>query len=103
MKMMVSKVCMVMMLSALLPLHGRDLACQTSLCREDNSRAEYCCRRGETGCCKYVGGAGGSWNNGGNGNNGNTNNKSGSCPAYNGRKKRSQNRLLEQWWTPWGQ
>merc|ERR1719499_2081877 len=66
--------------------------CQTSRCRSDYSRAEYCCRSGKnTGCCAYAGGNygnGGSWGNGG-ANNGNYNNKPGSCPPYNGRKKRS--------------
>eukprot|EP00092_Neocalanus_flemingeri_P030600 GFUD01033225.1.p1 GENE.GFUD01033225.1~~GFUD01033225.1.p1 ORF type:complete len:175 (-),score=34.79 GFUD01033225.1:74-598(-) len=65
--------------------------CQISGCRSDISRAQYCCRTGKnTRCCSYTGGNGGNGNNGGNWNNGgNNNNKAGTCPNYNGRKKRS--------------
>merc|ERR1712013_8095 len=67
---------------------GTDISCQTTFCRTDMSRAEYCCSKKHTACCRY---AGAGWNNGGNDVNGgsNNNNKPGSCPAYNGKKKRS--------------
>merc|ERR1711872_1205279 len=101
---------------------ARDISCSTSLCRTDRTRAEYCCSKGDTGCCRYSIGSGGGWNNGGsnggssnsggNGNNGgndvnegsnggnnqggnwnnggnNNNNKPGTCPPYNGRRRRS--------------
>merc|ERR1711874_945841 len=58
--------------------------CDTATCRYDTNRARDCCNSGRnTRCCSYVGGGG--WNNGGNYNN----NKPGSCPSYNGRRKRS--------------
>merc|ERR1712038_2203820 len=62
--------------------------CDTSTCRYDTYRARECCNSGRnTRCCSYVGGGGGGggWNNGGDYNN----NKPGSCPPYNGRRKRS--------------
>merc|ERR1712038_605199 len=63
--------------------------CDTSTCGYDTYRARECCNSGRnTRCCSYVGGGGwdnGGWNNGGNYNN----NKPGSCPPYNGRRKRS--------------
>merc|ERR1711902_323489 len=44
--------------------------CQESRCRQDFSRAEYCCRN-ERRCCSYSGGNwGNGWNNGGGWNNG---------------------------------
>merc|ERR1719376_1555558 len=118
-KMKIFIVSMITMLSTCITWsQGRDINCQAMLCRTDMSRAEYCCSKKHTACCRYVGGAGsggsggsgwnngghhgnegsnsgGNWNNGGNGNNegshggSKNNNKPGSCPAYNGKKKRS--------------
>merc|ERR1739842_167755 len=67
--------------------------CDTYTCSQDSNRARECCNSGRnTRCCSYVGGGGGGWNNGGDirGNNGGNynNNKPGSCPSYNGRRKR---------------
>merc|ERR1712013_523637 len=104
-KMKISTVSMFMMLSTCITWsQGRDISCQTTFCRTDMSRAEYCCSKKHTACCRYAGGGwnnggnhvsegsnGGSSNNGGNDGNGgsNNNNKPGSCPAYNGKRKRS--------------
>merc|ERR1712013_878895 len=70
-KMKISTVSMFMMLSTCITWsQGTDISCQTTFCRTDMSRAEYCCSKKHTACCRY---AGGGWNNGGNHNGGNQN------------------------------
>merc|ERR1712212_768902 len=62
-------------------------SCDWSQCRYDRYLAQRCCSSSGT-CCDFPNGG----NNGNNGNNNggfNNNNKPGSCPPYNGRKKRS--------------
>merc|ERR1712130_188413 len=62
-------------------------SCDWSQCRYDRYLAQRCCSSSGT-CCDFANGG----NNGNNGNNNggfNNNNKPGSCPPYNGRKKRS--------------
>merc|ERR1712007_263306 len=60
--------------------------CDWSVCRYDRYLAQRCCSSSGT-CCDFANGG----NNGNNNNNGgfNNNNKPGSCPPYNGRRKRS--------------
>merc|ERR1719219_2986235 len=62
-------------------------SCDWSQCRYDRYLAQSCCSSSGT-CCDF---ANGGNNNNNNGNNGGFNNKNkpGSCPPYNGRKKRS--------------
>merc|ERR1712242_475323 len=60
-------------------------SCDWSQCRYDRYLAQRCCSSSGT-CCDFANGG----NNGNNNNGGfNNNNKPGSCPPYNGRKKRS--------------
>merc|ERR1719400_23503 len=62
-------------------------SCDWSQCRYDRYLAQRCCSSSGT-CCDFANGG----NNGNNNNNGgfnNNNNKPGSCPPYNGRRKRS--------------
>merc|ERR1711990_287493 len=62
-------------------------SCDWSQCRYDRYLAQRCCSSSGT-CCDFANGG----NNGNNGNNNggfNNNNRPGSCPPYNGRKKRS--------------
>merc|ERR1712083_751063 len=62
-------------------------SCDWSQCRYDRYLAQRCCSSSGT-CCDFANGG----NNGNNNNNNggfNNNNKPGSCPPYNGRKKRS--------------
>merc|ERR1719500_2200234 len=60
-------------------------SCDWSHCRYDRYLAQRCCSSSGT-CCDFANGG----NNGNNNNGGfNNNNKPGSCPPYNGRKKRS--------------
>merc|ERR1712010_268861 len=58
-------------------------SCDWSQCRYDRYLAQRCCSSSGT-CCDFA-------NGGNNNNNGgfNNNNKPGSCPPYNGRRKRS--------------
>merc|ERR1711997_1289505 len=60
-------------------------SCDWSQCRYDRYLAQRCCSSSGT-CCDFANGG----NNGNNNNGGfNNNNKPGSCPPYNGRRKRS--------------
>merc|ERR1719220_1696405 len=59
-------------------------SCDWSQCRYDRYLAQRCCSSSGT-CCDFANGGNNSNNNGGF----NNNNKPGSCPPYNGRKKRS--------------
>merc|ERR1712181_206305 len=59
--------------------------CDWSQCRYDRYLAQRCCSSSGTCCDFAIGGNNGNNNNGGY----NNNNKPGSCPPYNGRKKRS--------------
>merc|ERR1711894_412110 len=61
-------------------------SCDTLRCMLDQGQASYCCNSGRNRrCCSY--GGGDEWDNGNYG--GYNNNKPGSCPSYNGRRKRS--------------
>merc|ERR1712020_624555 len=59
-------------------------SCDWSQCRYDRYLAQRCCSSSGT-CCDFANGINNGNNNGGF----NNNNKPGSCPPYNGRKKRS--------------
>merc|ERR1712020_615219 len=59
-------------------------SCDWSQCRYDRYLAQRCCSSSGT-CCDFANGGNNGYNNGGF----NNNNKPGSCPPYNGRKKRS--------------
>merc|ERR1712038_19051 len=59
-------------------------SCDWSQCRYDRYLAQRCCSSSGT-CCDFANGGNNGNNNGGF----NNNNKPGSCPPYNGRKKRS--------------
>merc|ERR550517_1509321 len=59
-------------------------SCDWSQCRYDRYLAHRCCSSSGT-CCDFANGGNNGNNNGGF----NNNNKPGSCPPYNGRKKRS--------------
>merc|ERR1712088_368318 len=59
-------------------------SCDWSQCRYDRYLAQSCCSSSGT-CCDFANGG----NNSNNGGFNNNNNKPGSCPPYNGRRKRS--------------
>merc|ERR1711881_532717 len=59
-------------------------SCDWSQCRYDRYLAQRCCSSSGT-CCDFANGGNNGNNNGGF----NNNNKPGSCPPYNGRRKRS--------------
>merc|ERR1712029_713519 len=59
-------------------------SCDWSQCRYDRYLAQRCCSSSGT-CCDFANGGNNGNNNGGF----NNNNKPGSCPPYNGRKRRS--------------
>merc|ERR1712018_979366 len=64
-------------------------SCDWSQCRYDRYLAQRCCSSSGT-CCDFANGGNNGGNYGNNGNGGfNNNNKPGSCPPYNGRRKRS--------------
>merc|ERR1711983_617969 len=63
-------------------------SCDWSQCRYDRFLAQRCCSSSGT-CCDFANGGNNGNNNNNNGGFNNNNNKPGSCPPYNGRRKRS--------------
>merc|ERR1712154_573563 len=75
---------LVVLVATMAEAQYRGGSCDWSQCRYDRYLAQRCCSSSGT-CCDFANGANNGNNNGGF----NNNNKPGSCPPYNGRKKRS--------------